>query len=164
MGLPLRLVVTSELGQLAKHLRLVGIDTHFETDSTLEQALALAQADGRICVTSLEAPKEAPNALQPGASLHSLKSEGYGAQLKELLNTYALTTAVAQGQGFFSLCLQCSHPLLPVKGHHIVDRIGQDMLLQHTDFFLCSRCERVFPKGTYYEQMQKWVKDTLFSG
>ncbi len=138
----IRLAVTPELGQLAKHLRMVGLDTVCEADIN----------DGRVWVTSQ------PEFPHPR---HLLRSQGYGAQLRELLHLLGLREQVSAGKGFFSLCLQCNHALLPVKGHQILERIGKDMLLSNDDFFFCSRCERVFPKGSYYQQMQKWLSDTL---
>jgi uncharacterized protein with PIN domain len=158
MIFPIRFTLTSELGQLAKHMRLVGLDTELEDtelkDLELEQTTEQTEPSERVLVTS-QSLKKNP------AKVHLLKSSGYGAQLRELLETFQLVQPVREGKGFFSLCLQCNHPLLPVHGHQILERIGKDMLLENTEFFFCSRCERVFPKGAYYHQMQKWVSDTL---
>ena len=141
----MKVVLTSELGQLSKHLRMVGVDTLWNEEASIEETQTLARDDGRVWITSHPEPTLTQDGIQ---TLH-LKSQGFGSQLVEILKHFGSLETLSSGKGFFSLCLQCNHPLLPVAGHQILERIGKDMLLENTEFFFCSYCERVYPKGAY---------------
>jgi uncharacterized protein with PIN domain len=150
---PLRFSAGPELARLARHLRLVGFDTTWKEDRGTGELLEEARSEGRILLS-----RDAGVCERAQAGLaHQVVSEDRDAELVEVLDRFGLRDRVRSGKGFFTICLQCNGPLLPVKGHQISDRIPGEVLLGHTDFFFCSRCEKVYPKGDFHARMRGWA-------
>lgn len=149
----IRFAADADLGRLAQHLRMLGLDTYWETGAEASEVLERASREGRVLLTRDEALFER---AKPEAR-HRVLAKGAGPELREVVLAHGLGERARAGEGFFTLCMNCGSTLLPVKGHQVHDRIPGRTLLASTDFFLCSRCERVYSKDAFHARMRKWV-------
>jgi uncharacterized protein with PIN domain len=152
-----RFVADVHLGKLARHLRMVGLDTLWREDFADAELARIAREEGRILLTRDRALHESV----PPEQTHYVQATDPAEQLRETLARYELTDRAREGQGFLSRCLECNSPILPCQGHQLLDRLPPSVRLQHREFFLCARCERVYWKGSHYDRMLDWVRRAL---
>ena len=148
------------LGKLARHLRMLGFDSSWRDDYADPELLRISLEEGRVLLTR-------DHALHDQADpdrRHYVQAIEPGKQVLEVLQRFELVETVRSGKGFLSRCLECNTPILPVKGHHIHERVSAEILLKHQQFYFCQRCERVYWEGSHFDRMRKWVADLLQSG
>lgn len=151
----MRFILDVHLGNLARHLRMMGVDALWSEDFEDAHLKTVAETEGRVLLTR-------DRALAVSCSnAYRVEAEKPDLQFREVVEKFELTEQALSGKGFLTRCLQCNSLILPVKGHQIVDRVPGHLLLEHTEFFLCPRCERVYWKGSHADRMQKWIRKTL---
>lgn len=147
------------LGRLARDLRMLGFDSLWSQDVEDAELIEQARSEHRALLTRDRALAE--SAEQAGAEVLLVVSLEKDSQLLEVLKRFQLGETARAGRGFLTLCLQCNSPILPVKGHQIHDRVPGRLLLEHEEFFLCPRCERVYWRGSHFDRMKEWVEKLL---
>jgi uncharacterized protein with PIN domain len=153
----IRFAAEAGLETLARNLRMVGYDTLWQTDETTEETRAIAHLEKRTLLTQNGDDTQ----FAALAASYKVLAKGPGPQLREVLEKFSQLDSVSKGRGFYTRCLQCNFSLLPVGGHVVADRIPGSVLLAHTEFFFCSRCERVYWKGDHYHRMREWVAEVI---
>ncbi len=113
--------------------------------------------DGRVLLTRDRALWE----RMPENLRHYVEALEPDQQLLEVLRRYDLVERVRSGAGFLSRCLQCNHVILPAKPHHVAHLVPGDILTRFDEFFFCSRCERVYWKGSHWERMLERVRSLI---
>jgi uncharacterized protein with PIN domain len=149
-----RFVLDVHLGKLARHLRMVGLDSLWRDDYGDEELLSISKAENRILLTR---DRELKDRADPVLS-HYVDATDPERQLLEVVDHFELRSKVASGKGFLSLCLQCNSPILPAKPHQLVDRLPGHVRLEFDEFFLCPRCERIYWKGSHFDRMYERVQ------
>jgi uncharacterized protein with PIN domain len=152
-----RFVLDVHLGRLARHLRMLGIDALWRDDFEDSELQRIAREEERVLLTRDRALAEATE------KSHWVKATDHEEQLREVLTEFQLTPWALSGRGFLTRCLQCNSLILPVAGHQIHDRIPGHLLLEHQEFYLCTRCERVYWRGSHVDRMAQWVSRVLQS-
>ncbi len=156
--LPPRFVLDVHLGKLARHLRMLGFDSLWHPDYQDDVLERLAIDEGRVLLTR---DRELHERTLKTARSHYVQAIEPSAQLLEVLKAFSMIERVRSGQGFLTRCMECNSPILPMKAHHLTDRVPEHVLQQHEDFFLCPRCERVYWKGTHWTRMHDWVQKLI---
>lgn len=167
-GSVIRFSLSSNLGRLARHLRLLGFDTTWSTDRPLTEALEEARQEGRaLLVTASERDELTATCAGSveGVRIHGVEQTGNAEQLTEVLHRFELVEPVRSGKGYLSRCLDCNHELLPVQPHQVHHLVSGTILLQYDQFHFCSRCERVYWSGkdSRYDQLQAWARKLVAS-
>jgi uncharacterized protein with PIN domain len=139
-------ILDDHLGKLARHLRMLGFDSTWNSDSS--------ENEGRILLTRDRALYDRANP----ELRHYVHATDPREQLIEVLDRFSLREDALSGRFFLSRCLDCNSTILPVRGDQLVDRLPGHVRLEHTEFLLCPRCERVYWKGSHFSRMWEWVK------
>ncbi|MBN2124446.1 MAG: Mut7-C ubiquitin/RNAse domain-containing protein [Deltaproteobacteria bacterium] len=155
-GRPLRrtrFIADAHLGDLARTLRLLGLDVRFDPGLSPGEILDCAAGEGRVILTrsrKLLKHKRVTHGIfvYPGAR------EEQAARILDSLN---LRDAIRP----FSRCLCCNRPLRSVEKEEVLDRIPHKVKEARNEFALCPSCDRVYWKGTHYLKM-KGVLDRIF--
>jgi uncharacterized protein with PIN domain len=153
----IRFVLDVHLAKLARHLRMLGYDSHWRSDLGDDELLRISGDEGRVLLTR---DRELFGRADPSLR-HYVQATDSRAQLAEVLSQFNLREEARLGSGFLTRCLECNSPIIPVKPQYISDRVPADLLQRHSEFFLCPRCERVYWKGSHWERMKIWVRRTL---
>jgi uncharacterized protein with PIN domain/sulfur carrier protein ThiS len=140
-----RFVADVHLGKLARHLRLVGLDTAYRADANDAALADLADREGRILLTR-----------DQGLLKRRSVSHGYfirdthpHRQLVEVLRRFGPLDLQP-----FSRCLRCNNVLRAVP-KSAVDAALLPRTRQHYDRFeACSGCGRIYWKGSHWKRLK----------
>ena len=144
LRLPLRFVIDSNLGRLARYLRLLGFDSLYSNRYTDHEVAQLAADQQRVVLTRDRF------LLQ-----HRIITWGYfvrqvnpGPQLQEVADRFDLREQARP----FSRCTLCNTELLPVDKSRILHRLEPRTIRYYDHFRRCPECDRIYWPGTHYQR------------
>lgn len=148
-----RFIADAHLGQLAKHLRMLGFDVLYRNDFSDAEVARIAATEERIVLTrdrDLLIRKE----IVRGCYLHALGSEE---QLVEVLGRFKLV----QSARAFSRCLTCNGALQLVDKSDIAHRVPHHSRNCYDRFYECQGCAQVYWEGSHVTRMRERVAQML---
>ena len=149
-----RFVADSMVGKLAKWLRVLGYDTHYQPHYSPE-AIDIFVRDGRILLTRYKRRAEKLG----GAVL--IRGNQVSEQLMELKRELHLEPARSV---WFSRCLICNAILRKARERAGDDKIPEYVLYQNrTNISFCPLCGRYFWPGSHRARMEKQLREWGFS-
>lgn len=143
---PVRFLADAHLGGLARMLRMLGINTHYDNGIADREILELAAREQRIVLTRDRELLKCREILR-GRFVHARKPE---AQLQEVAARYGLERHMRP----FTLCLNCNVRLLPVDKDAVSERVPERIAVRYDVFVRCPGCGRTYWKGSHWERMR----------
>jgi len=150
---PPRFVLDGHLGQLARTLRMLGLDTRYQNDHDDATLARIAAADERILLTR-DVGLLKRGRVTYGASVRATDPDE---QIREVLRRYPLNDHLDP----LTRCLRCNHMIEPVAEEAVADTLPPQTRRDFDRFFQCTGCAQVYWKGSHYERMQQFVADLL---
>ena len=141
------LLVDAMLGKLARWLRLAGYDAAFWREGSDERLIAAAQAEGRLIVT-----KDHTLAGRRGVDALLIGTEDLDGQIAEARAALALRGAVPEP---FRRCAECNGLVVDLPHADAEGLVPPFVWHTQTAFRRCSRCGRVYWKGTHWPDMEQ---------
>lgn len=140
------------LGKLAKFMRLLGFDSAYKNDFSDDELVQKSLDERRTILTKDR------DLLKRSDVAHGywIRSRTLKDQLEEIINRFQLKNKI----NLFSRCLICNSLLQPIEKEKVADRIPPKVKELQTRFSLCQNCDKVYWKGTHYENMKN-VLDNL---
>lgn len=132
------------LGTLAKWLRILGYDTLFDADLDDHQLVRLARAEGRVLLT-----RDRELSQRRGVHTLLIASEDLDDQVAQVLIELDL-----EPEQVFSRCPVCNVPLEPLDYEAAQTRVPAYVAQTHDTFKTCPACQRVYWRGTHWQQME----------
>jgi len=153
-GNGMRFVADAMLGRLAKWLRVLGYDTHYQTSYTPEVMDALV-SEGRLLLTRHR--KRAERSGKQAAWVHgNYVSE----QLIGLANELHLEPPPS---AWFSRCLICNTLLRQACENEARDKVPEYVFHQNVNqILLCPSCGRYFWPGSHRSRMAAQLREWGF--
>jgi uncharacterized protein len=136
-----RFVVDVHLGTLARHLRLLGLDTLWRNDLEDETIIALARKEGRIILTRDK------GILKDGRVTH-----GYWLRATEpLAQVEEVVRALHLGPDFepYTRCLECNALLRSIPRRAAAGSVPLQVFLVYREFSRCEGCGRIYWAGSH---------------
>ena len=134
------------LGRLAKRMRLLGFDVLYDRTMTDNEIIRLSLAQNRIILT-----RDTGLAGRPLAAHHVLiKHDSIDDQLSQILDAFT----IASVPGPLTRCSRCNEPLASIARPEVKDLVPQYVYERYDDFLRCSKCERIYWKGTHVRNMR----------
>lgn len=145
----MRFVADAMLGTLAKWLRILGFDTLFDANLNDHQLVRLARAENRVLLTR-------DHELARRRGLHTLlvTAEHLDDQVRQVLADLSLATDCA-----FSRCPVCNQLLEAIDRETAQARVPAYVVHTHDSFSRCPACQRVYWRGTHWQQMDEHLKN-----
>jgi len=141
------------LGTLAKWLRIYGFDT-FYVDSEIddEGLMEIAKKEKRVLITRdkdliIKAKKELIKIIQ-------VEKTGIDNELSVVLNEIDIDKSK-----ILSRCTICNIILDEIKKSEIKNKVAEKVFENNEKFWFCSKCKRIYWKGTHYENMIDKIKN-----
>ena len=150
---PLAFVADVHLGKLAKALRILGFDTIYENDISDKTIVEVAEKEQRIVLTR-------DIGLLKHKSIKSgywLRNQLVDDQLQEVIRRFDLVPQVR----LFKRCLVCNGEIEEVTKEAVLERLPPKTIMYFNEFFQCSVCNRVYWKGSHYDNMLEMLKRNL---
>jgi hypothetical protein len=148
-----RFVLDTHLGQLASYLRLLGFDTLYRNDYEDPELARISHEQGRILLTK-----------DRGLLKRKIVSHGYvvresdpAEQLVEVVERFDLRGQFEP----FKRCLRCNGLIEAVDKAAVVDRLPANTRRYYDEFRQCPDCGRVYWKGSHYQRMRGFLRETL---
>lgn len=145
-----RFVADVHLGQLARHLRLLGIDILAPRECGDRQLLALMEQENRALLTRDR------RLLMHSVVRHGFypRSQNPGDQTLEVLRRFNLASRLAP----FTRCLQCNDLLEPADRADVWDQLEPLTRKYYHEFRRCRGCGRVYWRGSHFDKLVRRVE------
>lgn len=152
----IRFIADLNVSKIATLLRMSGIDTQISADLSDNEIASIAHESKRI-VLSKDLGLLKHRKITFGRYVRAIDPED---QLKEIINFFNLTPHLDP----FSRCLRCNTLLTPVEKKDILSRLQPKTRLYFNRFKICTRCNRIYWKGSHHEGMVKKMRQYGIAG
>jgi uncharacterized protein with PIN domain/sulfur carrier protein ThiS len=151
-----KFILDSNLGRLARYLRLLGLDCLYRNDYRDAEVARIASEQQRTVLTRDR------TLLQRRIITHGyfVRAQQPREQVREVLTRFDLYRQVAP----FSRCTRCNGELQDVDKQAISARLEPKTRRYYDDFRICSECGQVFWQGSHHARMQQLVAALLSQG
>ncbi|MEU8654616.1 Mut7-C RNAse domain-containing protein [Streptomyces sp. NPDC048737] len=151
-GAPLRFLLDVHLGTLARRLRLLGVDTAYESADIGDPALAARSAAERRVMLSRDRGLLRRRELWAGAFVYSTAPEE---QLRDVLDRFAPELRP------WTRCTACNGLLREATKEEVADQLKGGTRKSYDVFARCLDCGRAYWKGAHHEQLEAIVERAL---
>ncbi|MGY6018064.1 Mut7-C RNAse domain-containing protein [Streptomyces spinosirectus] len=151
-GAPLRFLLDVHLGTLARRLRLLGVDTAYESTDIGDPALAARSAAERRVMLSRDRGLLRRRELWAGAYVYSTRPED---QLRDILDRFRPDLRP------WTRCTACNGLLKAATKEEVADQLHGGTHRSYDVFAQCRDCGRAYWKGAHHEQLEAIVERAL---
>ncbi|MGW2520780.1 Mut7-C RNAse domain-containing protein [Streptomyces sp. NPDC001617] len=151
-GAPLRFLLDVHLGTLARRMRLLGVDTAYESTDIGDPALAARSAAEQRVMLSRDRGLLRRRELWSGAYVYSTRPED---QLRDILDRFRPELRP------WTRCTACNGLLKEATKEEVADQLHGGTQRSYDVFAQCRACGRAYWKGAHHEQLVAIVERAL---
>jgi uncharacterized protein with PIN domain len=151
-GAPLRFLLDVHLGTLARRMRLLGVDTAYESTDIGDPALAARSAAEQRVMLSRDRGLLRRRELWAGAYVYSTTPED---QLRDILERFRPRLQP------WTRCTACNGLLKSATKEEVADQLHGGTHRSYDVFAQCQGCKRAYWKGAHHEQLVAIVERAL---
>ncbi|MFE5143396.1 Mut7-C RNAse domain-containing protein [Streptomyces fagopyri] len=151
-GAPLRFLLDVHLGTLARRLRLLGVDTAYESTDIGDPALATRSADERRVLLSRDRGLLRRRELWAGAFVYSTRPDD---QLRDVLGRFTPELLP------WTRCTACNGLLQEATKEQVAGRLENGTERSYDVFAQCRECGRAYWRGAHHENLEAIVGRAL---
>lgn len=151
-GAPLRFLLDVHLGTLARRMRLLGVDTAYESTDIGDPALATRSATEKRVMLSRDRGLLHRRELWAGAFVYSTRPDD---QLHDVLDRFRPDLRP------WTRCTACNGLLRAATREEVADRLESGTRRSYDVFAQCEECGRAYWKGAHHEQLEAIVANAL---
>ncbi|MER8222443.1 Mut7-C RNAse domain-containing protein [Streptomyces sp. NPDC094143] len=151
-GAPLRFLLDVHLGTLARRLRLLGVDTAYESTDIGDPALAARSAAEQRVMLSRDRGLLRRRELWAGAFVYSTRPEE---QLRDVLDRFRPELRP------WTRCTACNGPLREATKDEVADQLKHGTHATYDVFAQCGACGRAYWRGAHHEQLEAIVREAV---
>ena len=148
-------VADVHLGKLARNLRMLGFDTVYQHNFTLDNLVKIAIEEKRVLLS-----RNAALLKNSSITFFWIENEEPLKQLGAVVDHFDLGNRFSP----FTRCLICNGQLMIIEKEMIVSQLEENTASYYHEFWQCSNCKRVYWKGAHYKRMQKLLSFLKSSG
>jgi hypothetical protein len=147
----MKFIVDSNVGRLARWLRIAGFDTVFINDLDDSRLVRLALSEGRVLLTKDTQILKRRVATTGRLKVLLIESEKVKEQLRQVVKALNLAEEIRP----FTLCLECNQPLVPRDKEEVKGLVPPYVFKTQTQYMQCPACHRVYWRGTHWQRMSR---------
>jgi uncharacterized protein len=147
-----RFLADSNVGRLARWLRVLGYDTVYEPVLPDAQVVARARAEARVLLTRDVDMMKRRVIVSGTVQAILLRDDTIHDQLRQVLTQLALEP----GQTL-TRCIDCNAELQARAKEAVADRLPPYVRVTQERFYECPSCARVYWPGTHWERMRERI-------
>ncbi|MFI2202201.1 Mut7-C RNAse domain-containing protein [Streptomyces sp. NPDC020192] len=151
-GAPLRFLLDVHLGTLARRLRLLGVDTAYESTDIGDPALAARSAAEKRVMLSRDRGLLRRRELWAGAFVYSTRPDD---QLHDILDRFAPDLHP------WTRCTACNGLLKQATKDELSAQLKHGTQRTYDVFAQCTSCGRAYWKGAHHDQLEAVVERAL---
>jgi uncharacterized protein with PIN domain len=144
-----KFIVDSNVGRLARWLRIAGFDTVFMNDIDDNRLVRVALDEDRVLLT--RDTQIMKRRLVTSGRLRAvlIEPDDVIEQLRQVLTTLNLAGEVRP----FSLCIECNQPLESREKEEMEGLVPPYVFRTQTQYMQCTNCRRIYWRGTHWQRM-----------
>lgn len=148
-----KFILDVHLGRLSKYLRMLGIDTEYDTEYDDITIIHRAAAEKRIILTRDKI------LLRNRKVTHGywIRSTDPRSQIQEIIHRFDLKSNIK----LFSRCLECNNLLDNISKESIIERLPLRTREFYNVFRICKGCGRIYWEGSHYDRMKKFTESLI---
>jgi len=150
----MKLLLTKELGRLAKWLRILGLDAEYAGENNLSSLVIQALRDERIILTRNQRLLKTR-----GVKTLLIKNEKIKSQVAEVLGALNIKPDVAK---MFSRCILCNEGLIDIDKIKVKEKVPEYVYQTQENFITCPKCKRIYWQGTHWGNVQKTLEEMRY--
>jgi uncharacterized protein with PIN domain len=148
----MRFICDVMLGKLAKKLRMLGFDTSYHNNITIEKLIAAALKENRIVLTRKTALTTSNKAILVLLILDNNPKN----QLRQTVSRFKINKGMIN---HFSRCISCNKELSPLERDLVEGKVA-DYVFNTTDSFkTCVSCGKIYWPGTHLQNMERLINN-----
>jgi uncharacterized protein with PIN domain len=147
----MKFIVDSNVGRLARWLRIAGFDTLFINDLDDNRLVRIALKEDRVLLTKDTHILKRRVAATGRLKVLLIEGEEVKGQVRQVVKTFNLVNEVKP----FTLCLECNKPLVSKKKEEVEGLVPPYVFQTQTQYMQCPECRRVYWRGTHWERMRR---------
>ena len=147
----LKFVVDTNVGRLARWLRMIGYDALFFDGSDDSQLVATALSEDRVILTRDTQIMKRRVVTTGKLKVVLIESDEPEEQIRQVIYTLKLDCQT----GLFTLCLECNQPLAEKSPQEVKELVPPYVFQTQQSYRQCPTCQRVYWRGTHWEAMNK---------
>ncbi|MER7835452.1 Mut7-C RNAse domain-containing protein [Streptomyces sp. NPDC096040] len=151
-GAPLRFLLDVHLGTLARRLRLLGVDTAYESTDIGDPALSARSAAEKRVLLSRDRGLLRRRELWAGAFVYSTSPDD---QLHDILDRFAPELRP------WTRCTACNGLLRKATKEEVANQLKGGTQKSYDVFAQCAECGRAYWKGAHHQQLEAIVERAL---
>ncbi len=153
----MKFVVDSNVGKLARWLRIAGFDTLFFRDIEDNRLVRVALDEKRVLLTRDTHILERRVAASGRLKVLLIEDDDAKKQLRQVMTTLNLAGEVRP----FTRCLQCNDPLLPREKDDVRELVPTYVFRTQEQYMQCPACQRIYWRGTHWERMSRELAEIV---
>lgn len=147
----MRFVVDSNVGRLARWLRIAGFDTLFVRGIDDNRLVRIALDEDRVLLTRDRQILKRRLVTSGRLKVILIEDDEVKAQLRQVLTALNLASELRP----FSLCVECNEPLVPREKGEVEELVPPYVFRTQTQYMQCPGCLRIYWRGTHWERMSR---------
>ena len=148
-----RFAADAMLGRLARWLRLLGFDCAYDPETTDEEMVRLAVAEGRTILTRDRRLREEWWI----EDIYVVREQEVRNQLTEVVQRFDLASSIR----VLTRCNECNRALRPAARTDVSGRVPARVLELHEAFSECPQCGRVYWEGSHARRIRAFVENLV---
>ena len=146
-----KFIVDSNVGKLAKWLRMMGYDAVFFNGSDDSHLVAKALAEDRIILTRDTQIMKRGVITSGRLKAILINDDEPESQIRQVIDTLNLDCHFRP----FTLCLECNQPLEERRKDQVENRVPPYVFKTQDQYMECPACRRIYWRGTHWQAMTK---------
>lgn len=146
-----RFVLDVHLGKLARHLRLLGLDSRYANEATDDDLVTMSVEERRILLTR-DRGLLCRKAVTHG---YLLRSDHPRAQVREVVRRFQLGRSIEP----YTRCPACNEALEAVEKAAIEHRLPPGTRRSYAVFRTCPGCGRDYWRGAHHRRLERLVRE-----
>lgn len=149
-------IVDTNVGKLARWLRMLGYDTLFINNIDDEELIAIGLKEKRVLLTKDTQIMLRRVVISDRLKAILIQSDDVKAQLLQVVRAMKLDQ-----ERKFTLCLECNEPLVPKRKDEVQELVPPYVFKTQSNYYQCPSCQRVYWRGTHWQRMKQEVETLM---
>jgi uncharacterized protein with PIN domain len=146
-----KFIVDSNVGKLAKWLRMMGYDAVFFDGEDDAHMIARALKESRIILTRDTQIMKRGVVTSGRLKAMMIDSDAPKLQIQQVIDALHLDF----GRQLFNICLECNQPLTERRQDEVRNRVPPYVFRTQDQYMECPACHRIFWRGTHWQAMKQ---------
>jgi Uncharacterized conserved protein len=152
----MKIFVDGMLGNIAKWLRLLGLDVFYVSNIDDDELLKLAKGEKGVLITKDE--ELSYKAVKEDTEVILVKGNHKIDTIKYILEQLKINTDELK---IGSRCMECNTPLSSIDKSEINSKLPKRILESNDEFWICKKCDKIYWHGSHWRNIERELKKIL---